>query len=163
MALFAGFYFSRTRVALTVPLSILLISDVWLGGYQPLLRIAVYGTLLMPVLLSRFVQQAMRQWQSRSWCRIVNGSATLLGCALGASICFFVVTNFCTWLVTPWYPRSALGLWECYVAAIPFFRYTLSGDLLFTLGLFGSWQLAAVMSRLSDRQPAFPATAETVI
>jgi hypothetical protein len=32
------------------------------------------------------------------------------------------------------------GLLACYTAAIPFFGYTLAGDLAFSLVLFGVWE-----------------------
>jgi hypothetical protein len=59
--------------------------------------------------------------------------------ALGASLVFFVVTNFLAWLgqALP-YGYSFAGLVECYVAALPFYRGTLTGDLLFTGVLFGA-------------------------
>jgi hypothetical protein len=147
MALFAGYYFCQTRMAATVPLTILLLSDWWLGGYQPVLRLAVYGALLMPVLLAPLARQALRTRHASPWMQAATAAGTLGACAVGSSVFFFLVTNFCTWLVTPWYARTAQGLGECYVAALPFFRYTVTGDVLFTLGLFGSWQLATLVAR----------------
>ena len=66
---------------------------------------------------------------------------SLVGCSLTSSLLFFVATNFACWLVSSWYPRSLAGLWQCYVAAIPFFRYTLMGDLFFAGVLFGGYAL----------------------
>lgn len=65
--------------------------------------------------------------------------------ALGASLVFFIVTNFLAWLqqALP-YGYSLAGLMDCYVAAVPFYRGTLAGDLIFTAGLFGAH---AVLSR----------------
>jgi hypothetical protein len=41
------------------------------------------------------------------------------------------------------YPKSAAGLMQCYVMALPFFRNSLAGDLLFTAALFSLYHLAA--------------------
>lgn len=65
--------------------------------------------------------------------------------ALAASLVFFVVTNFLAWLqqALP-YGYSFAGLVDCYAAAVPFYRGTLVGDLIFTAGLFGAH---AILSR----------------
>jgi hypothetical protein len=46
-----------------------------------------------------------------------------------ASFCFFIFSNFGVWLF--WYPRSLAGLLSCYLAALPFYRNTLLGDVFF--------------------------------
>ena len=55
---------------------------------------------------------------------------------------FFIVTNFGVWLVGNLYPKTLAGLAGCYVAAIPFFRNTLAGNVVYTLVLFGGFALA---------------------
>jgi hypothetical protein len=35
---------------------------------------------------------------------------------------------------------SLEGLLACYVNAIPFFGYTVAGDMAFSLVLFGAWE-----------------------
>lgn len=59
--------------------------------------------------------------------------------ALGGGLGFFLVSNFFSWLgqALP-YGYTLAGLIECYVAAIPFYRGTLLGDLLFGAILFGA-------------------------
>lgn len=65
--------------------------------------------------------------------------------ALSASVIFFLVSNFGAWLEQAYpYGYSLAGLLDCYAAAIPFYRGTLAGDLVFTAGLFGAH---AVLSR----------------
>ena len=61
----------------------------------------------------------------------------LVSCALAASILFFVVTNFAVWAT--WYKASPEMFLPCYLQAIPFFRYTLLGDLSFGTMLFGGY------------------------
>jgi hypothetical protein len=61
--------------------------------------------------------------------------ATALGCAL----LFFLVSNYVSWEEQAYpYGYSFQGLIDCYVAAIPFFRGTFTGDILFTVVLFGT-------------------------
>ena len=65
--------------------------------------------------------------------------------ALGGGLVFFLASNFVAWLEQAYpYGYSLAGLLDCYRAAIPFYRGTLVGDLLFTTALFGAH---AVLSR----------------
>ncbi len=59
------------------------------------------------------------------------------GAGLAASISFFLASNFAVWAVWNMYPKTLGGLVDCYVAAVPFFRNTLAGDLFFSAVLFG--------------------------
>jgi hypothetical protein len=65
------------------------------------------------------------------------------------SMQFFLITNFGSWLWFQAYPRSAAGLVTCYVAAIPFFGWTLLSDLSYTAVLFGlhAWLTRTVATR----------------
>jgi hypothetical protein len=65
--------------------------------------------------------------------------------ALSASLFFFLTSNFASWLGQSLpYGYSLAGLLDCYRAAIPFYRGTLTGDVVFTAALFGAH---AVLSR----------------
>ena len=78
--------------------------------------------------------------------------AGLVTCGLFSSIVFFLVTNLGVWLWFGTYEPGLQGLWHSYVAAIPFFRYTLAGDLFFAVVLFGSYALA--LSWVPAQEPA---------
>jgi hypothetical protein len=67
------------------------------------------------------------------------------GTALLGSVAFFLTTNALYWLdPSSGYDRGPAGLLQSYVAAIPFYRGTLLGDLAFSGALFG---LHAALSR----------------
>ena len=61
---------------------------------------------------------------------------------MGASTLFFLVTNFGVWAGGTMYEMSFAGLVTCFVAAIPFYGYSLAGDLAYTLLFFGAFLLA---------------------
>lgn len=66
-------------------------------------------------------------------------AAAVGGAALAGSLSFFLISNFICWLDPQLgYEQSLDGLLTCYVRAIPFFRGTFAGDLLFTGGLFAA-------------------------
>ena len=155
MALFAGYFFRSAIVAMSVPLTVMVISDCFLGGYDWGVMALVYTMLTLPV--------AFRGWLRRTFVlgrrRMAERVAPLCGlfaCGLASSLLFFVVTNFGVWLWFGTYHSSLGGLWHCYVAAIPFFRYTLAGDLFFSVVLFGSYALA--LSVQHSRLPACDAS-----
>ncbi len=58
--------------------------------------------------------------------------------ALGGSVFFFLVSNFGVW-VSGGYPRTLDGLLQCYAAAIPFYRGTLLGDIVYSVIFFAVW------------------------
>ena len=51
------------------------------------------------------------------------------GNILLASIIFFLLSNFGVWILG--YPKNFEGLLLCYTMAIPFFGYSIAGDLFF--------------------------------
>jgi hypothetical protein len=127
MALAGGVYLDK-RFALLVPLIALVLSDLVIGLYPILLF--VYGSFLLIGLLGL-------------WLKSHKKPLPVFGAALLSSILFFVITNFGVWIIGPeTYPRTLPGLVECYTAAIPFFKNTVAGDLVYTGVLFGMFELA---------------------
>ncbi len=156
ISLFAGYYFRRPGVALSVPLAAMLISDQFIGGYSWQMMALVYGMLMLPALCGGPLKKLVRlDGQRRSVWRPLGA---LLTCSLGASLAFFFVTNFGAWVWFDSYAKTWSGLTTCYVAALPFFRYTLAGDILFAALLFGSYALVA---QLAGQRRLVPVTSNS--
>ncbi len=66
----------------------------------------------------------------------VNLSKVLFG-SLGASLIFFVLSNFGVWASTGAYPVNFGGLMSCYTAGLPFLLNQVLGDLFYSLIFFG--------------------------
>lgn len=126
LALFGGAYFSNRSLAFVVPLTALLVSDFILGFYQHME--ITYLSFVLIVCIGFQLQQR-------------RTAPRIAGAALLSAVVFFVVTNFGVWAFDSLYPKTLSGLVACYVAAIPFFRNTLLGDLLYTAILFGGFRL----------------------
>ena len=129
IALFGGAHFASKRTAFAVPLAAMFASDLVLsGGYHSMMPVvyACFATIVGLGLLIR---------RRRSPLSI--GAAAVAG-----SVLFFAVTNFGVWAVFTFYPKTLEGLIACYIAAIPYFRNTLAGDMAFTLLFFGSFAVA---------------------
>jgi len=126
VALFGGAYFSNRGLAFVVPLLALLISDFILG---------LYPHMEVPYLSFALIVCIGFRLQPR------RTAPRIAGAALLSAVVFFIVTNLGVWVFDSLYPKTLAGLIACYVAAIPFFRNMLLGDLLYTAILFGSFRL----------------------
>ncbi len=127
LGLFAGAYIVDKRVWL-LPLCALLISDFFIGFYEPVAMLFVYLGFAFSVFIGRLLLSEKRN------------SLRLGGAAFSSATIFFIVSNFGTWLGGTLYPMTLAGLTECYVMAIPFYGNTLLGDLFYVLVLFGIYE-----------------------
>jgi hypothetical protein len=151
MALFGAAYLPQRALAFVVPLGATWLSDLFLnnvtyaepgqqfawvypGFYWQYLAYIAIGALGI-LLFRRGVTPV----------RVVAGT-------LGAGWLFFAISNFCVWISGSLYPLTGQGLIACYVAALPFYRGTLAGDVVFTALLFGGFIL--VQRLLPTLQPA---------
>ncbi|MDO8424768.1 MAG: hypothetical protein Q7S70_02395 [bacterium] len=139
IALFGGTYFSK-RKALVLPMTIMIVSDMLLGFYEIKLMAAVYGSLLLSVVLGFWLKNN-KKWY---W---VAGSA-----ALSATL-FFLITNFAVWAFTPWYPKTFSGLLQSYLMALPFFKNNLLGNLFFASCFFGAYETIKVLLKTQQCAP----------
>lgn len=139
MALFAGAYLTARRAYL-VPLAALALSDLFIGWYDPIVMLAVYGSFAAITWLGTHVRQH-------------KNVAGIAATAMIGSVFFFIVTNFAEWLrPESFYPHTAAGLQAAYMAGIPFFKYTLAGDLVFTGLFFGAFETARYLSMIVRRR-----------
>jgi hypothetical protein len=136
MALAGGVYFNK-RIAFVIPLAALLISDLFIGFHNTIFF--VYGSFVLIGFLGLWLQTHKKP-------------LPILGATLLSSILFFVITNFGVWVTGGgwFYPRTWQGLIECYALALPFFRNTVAGDLLYTGVLFGLFEFSHYALRLRE-------------
>jgi hypothetical protein len=128
--LFAGAYLGTRRIGFVIPLLAMLATDIILGFYDWQLMLFVYASLVASVFIGQYYAK------NRTLPRFT-------GSVLGGSLLFFLVTNGAVWLMAEGaiYPKTLAGLAQCYAAGIPFYRNTLTGDLLWSTMLFGSYEL----------------------
>jgi hypothetical protein len=139
IALFGGTYFVNKRLALIIPILALFFSDFFIGFYSPVVMAFVYAGLVLIALLGL-------------WLRNHKSVLSVLGTALASGTLFFLVSNFGVWLnPVSGYAKSAAGLVQCYLLALPFLKTTLVSNLVYTAVLFGGYEL----TRLAlSRKPA---------
>jgi len=149
IALFGAAYFGKRYWAFIVPLAAMFLSDIVLNnivyrfGVEQLSAIPMFSSFTWLYSGALFTYAAMLlivvlgMWTLKK-VRVTN----VLFSALGASVIFFLVSNFGTWasgLVG--YPHTFSGLITCYVAGLPFLQNIVAGDLVYTAALFGAFEL----------------------
>jgi len=139
-ALFAGAMIGRRALALMVPVAALLIGDLLIGFYDWRVMTVVYAALAMPALIG-MMARGYRPW------------FTAIGGAFAASLIFFITTNLAVWAFSGLYSLDGAGLIQCYIAALPFLKYTVGGDLFWSVALFGGASLLRAMTGQTQQLP----------
>jgi hypothetical protein len=155
IAFFGGMRFHNRWAAFLVPLVAMLLSDLalhvgtnlqvfdgWMAkgtGVYPDM-IFVYLGVALASLLGVLLQKRDRP-------------AAIVGGILGSSLVFFLITNLGFWLLVNSYPdapgwtrpeHTLAGLLQCFRDAIPFYKMSLLGDVVYGAALFGGF---AVLER----------------
>lgn len=145
IAIFAGALLPR-RWALGLPLVAMIVSDLFIGLHD--LVLFTWGSFALIALVSAKLLKGRLSWRNS------------VAASIGASVLFFVVTNFGVWLQGNMYARTLAGFVECYYMALPFFRNTLLGDMAYTLGLYGLYVLVVKATSLYRRRAIELSSAE---
>jgi hypothetical protein len=127
LALFSGAMLPRRALAFVAPMAAMLATDLVIGFHASMAF--VYLGVALVVALGWLVASR-------------RSALAVAAAALTGSIAFFLLTNFGVWAIGTMYPHDSAGLWGCYVAALPFFRNELLGDLFYSALLFGGFALA---------------------
>lgn len=133
IALFCGAYMGR-RYSLSVPLIAMILGDLIIGFYNPLVMASVYASIALGGLLGT----------------VLKGRVKILpiaGISLLSSIIFYIVTNAAVWAFSGMYPVTGSGLIASYVAAVPFFKNMIVGDLWYSFMFFGAYEGARYAAR----------------
>ena len=118
LALFSGASFRNKWFSIIFPLIAMILSDIVLG----------FSTITLWVY-SAFILITMFSWVTKE----LKWTSVLI-----SSLIFFIVSNFGVWVLS--YPHTIEGLITCYTMAIPFFGYSILGDMAWSLILFGLYE-----------------------
>jgi hypothetical protein len=137
MALFGGAYIGRKHLAFIIPFAAMFLSDLVLGLHKDMW--SVYLAFGLTVMIGTLIRSNIR-------------FVTVTGAAVASSVAFFLITNFGSWLVSPFYARTFGGLMQSYIAGlafinngtygISFFLNELAGALFYSGLFFGVYALA---------------------
>jgi len=118
LALFSGASFRNKWFSIVFPLIAMVLSDIVLGFST--ISFWVYSAFILITMFAWIVKEL--KWTS----------------VLISSLIFFIVSNFGVWVLS--YPHTIEGLITCYTIAIPFFGYSILGDMAWSLILFGLYE-----------------------
>jgi hypothetical protein len=146
MALFAGTYFDRKQFAFAIPIAAMFISDLVIGLHANMP--AVYMSFAITVLIGIAIRKK------------VNVGSVVLA-SFSSAVIFFLITNFFSWIASPFYPQTAAGLVQCYIAGLMFFQdstYGLSffmndllGTTFFSAAFYGAFYLVQMRFPVLDK------------
>ncbi len=109
MALFAVNRFSNKKLAFSLPIFCMVVTDVFIGFHSitPFVYLSIIGISCIGYFSKK-----------------INNLAILK-----SSLLFFGISNFGVWLLG--YPNTMAGFISCYTLALPFFINTVLGDFFF--------------------------------
>ncbi len=150
LALFGAAYIRPRWIGFLIPLAAMWLSDLILNnvvhaayydGFQWIGSPLVYLAFGLVFLTGSGILQRV-------------SVPRVLTAALSSSVIFFLISNLDAWIKLGFYPKTAAGLVECYIAAIPFYWYSLAGDLVYCAVLFGSYAYFGRRFVVAARQTA---------
>ena len=141
ISLLGAAFASRRSIAIIIPFLVLLFSDMILNNL-------IYARIY-PDDYKHFIFL----YRGALWSYAAFGLVVIFGHALfrngldlsrvlfgsfGASLIFFLLSNFGVWAATGAYPVNFGGLMTCYSMGLPFLLNQVLGDLFYSLILFGA-------------------------
>lgn len=127
IALVSGYYW-KSRWSWLMVLTAVFLSDIFLGFYNWQIMVTVYASYLII-------------WLSARWAMKSDEKFAIVPTVLLSSLIFFFATNCSVWLFSGLYPHTIDGFYTCFVMALPFFKWSLASDILFTSSFFGIIEL----------------------
>ena len=128
VALYSGYYIKNKKLAVLIPIALMLLTDGIIGFYQWQVMASVYGSFLLVFAFGNIISK--KKWTSSIPISIVG------------SLAFFLITNFAVWQFNVFYPHTLNGLISCYISGLPFFRNSFLGDTIYTTTFFSATELA---------------------
>ncbi len=138
VAAMGGYYFRSRVPALLLPVAMLVVSDIVLAPHDNLwVLLSVYAASTFPMMLGRTSGRVDGWRRAACWGL----------CGLGSAPVFFAVTNFAVWATKSDFAPTLAGLKACYIAAIPFYRPMLAGDVCYVSLMVACLAAAQLLER----------------
>ncbi|MFH1598411.1 MAG: DUF6580 family putative transport protein [Patescibacteria group bacterium] len=108
--------------AVVIPLSAIALTDIWIGNNS--IMLFTWSAWALIGLIGLIAKKDRKDSFKYAF--------KLTGLGMGASLLFYLWTNFGVWLMWPqMYPTTLSGLGQCYIMGLPFLRYSLISNLIF--------------------------------
>ena len=138
MGIFGAAYFVSKRWAYVIPFLALFISDLVLNNIFLRSFIPDATGLIWFTKISLFVYLGfgLTIWLSKILLKNINTS-NIIKATLLASLIFYVVSNLGVWMTMPNTTMSIVGLFEVYIAGLPYLLNSILGNFFFVAVFFG--------------------------
>ena len=143
MALFAGLLAKENKFLFLAPLASLFVSDLILGFHNTMV-FTYLGFALVSIIS---IQVNGKDITSFVTSKLKKQLVSVLGLSVSGSFIFYLVSNFGVWFSTDMYPKTFVGLLECYLAGIPFAKNQLLGDLVYSIAFLSCLNLFFVSDK----------------
>ena len=149
IALFAVAFYKRKSLALIMPVTAWWLSFLFLNNtrYAVTEEISWFtlDQLFSIIALIIIVVLGGLLLKKVSLSKVILGST-------GASLVFFVISNFGVWMKGMLYPKTIQGLIECYSMALPFYQATFLSDMIYSSMFFGAMYFyGSYNNQIADR------------
>lgn len=124
-AIVSGYFFTTKKLAYSVPLITMIISDIIIGNTSIFL-FTWTGFLIAPTIGS-LLRKLVNKARDREFTFGVVGSQAF---GIISTLFFFVWTNLGVWLIGDMYVKDISGLIHSYINGIPFLLNQLLGNLI---------------------------------
>lgn len=133
--LFGSAYYAQTRWAFVLPIAVWLAGDLGIWALTGRIEWAFHSNM-MTVYLGILVIIALG-----SWLRGMHSLSAVCVTGLIGETIYFVLTNSGEWYFSPTYAKDLAGLEQCFLLALPFFKYSLMSTLVFSSLIFSPFIL----------------------
>lgn len=116
------------KSAIAVIATAMIMGDILLGFYEPVIMLSVYGAFIVASLIGLFLPKN-------------HGIMLPVMASMAGSLIFFLVTNAAVWAFSGMYPATLGGLITAYFLGLPFYGYMLVGDAVYAGITFGAASL----------------------
>ncbi len=121
LIIFLSFLIRDKYLAVFIVITSLLVTDFILGFYSSM--IFVYSAYIIVCLIS-YVFLNHRNLKN------------VIKLSISSELLFYLITNFGVWMMTNTYTSDIHGLYQSYIAAIPFLKLSLGSTLIYSVTIY---------------------------
>lgn len=117
IAIIGNHFLKNINVTFLVILSSMILSDFILGLHK-----TIFFTYLSLIIIIFIMSKLDKKISSRN----------LVAFSLGGSLLFYLISNLGVWILSDVYEKNLIGLFNCYVLALPFLKNSILSTIFFS-------------------------------
>jgi hypothetical protein len=123
--------------SVVVPFLIMMISDIYIGTTSIFL-FTWSAYIVIAFVAYKAMKNRKQTTHNKRHLVHINQLLHVTGLGVGASVWFYLWTNFGVWILDSWgmYPRTLTGLMDAYIMGLPFFKSNIVGNAVLVPSAF---------------------------